>query len=143
MGEVECIHSLDSLELASEINKRAKAKGLVQRCLLQVNLSGETTKSGIQENEIQSFLSQTAPLKNLQIVGLMTLPPFFEDPEKVRPYFRELHKLKDDFNIQKIYRSPLIELSMGMSHDFQIALEEGATLIRIGTTIFGQRIKER
>ncbi len=130
VGEVELIHSLDSLELANEINKRAMAQGIVQRCLLQVNLSGEATKSGIQANEIQSFLTKTAPLKNLQIAGLMTLPPFFEDPEKSRPYFQKLRELLPP---------PLTELSMGMSHDFKMAIEEGATLIRIGSAIFGKR----
>lgn len=134
VGEVELIHSLDSLELADEINKRAMAKGIVQRCLLQVNLSDETTKSGIAENEIQSFLTKTTTLTNLKIVGLMTLPPLFDAPEKSRPYFRKLRELLP---------SPLTELSMGMSHDFGIAIEEGATLIRIGSAMFGERKKER
>lgn len=131
VGQVEYIHSLDSLELGQAINGQAEKLGIKQKCLIQVNIAEEKTKSGLPPSAIHSFLSGLASFKQLEIMGLMSLPPYFEDPEKVRPYFQYLRKLKEKLNL------PL--LSMGMSSDFQIAIEEGANIIRIGTALFGER----
>lgn len=139
IGKISFIHSVDSFELALEINKRAQDKKLVQKCLLQINFLGETTKSGISKDKTPFLLNQINALKNIEIQGLMTLPPYFENPEKGRPYFRQLHELRDELNAAHIYAQPLTHLSMGMSHDFHIAIEEGATMLRIGTAIFGER----
>lgn len=133
------IHSVDSLQLAYEINKRALDYRRVQSCLVQVNLSGEVSKSGATRREVISLLQDVSKMKNIKIAGLMTLPPLFGAAEHVRPFFRELRELRDEINEKNIYREPLNELSMGMTHDFKIAIEEGATIIRIGTAIFGER----
>lgn len=139
VGKVSLIHSLDSLQLAYEIDKRAQSINTVQKCLVQINLAGEKTKSGLSEKEAFGLLKEISSMKNLDVRGLMTLPPLLGDPNRVKPFFRLLKDLRDLINSQKIYRHPLIELSMGMSHDFTTAIEEGATLIRIGTAIFGER----
>ncbi|OGQ06548.1 MAG: YggS family pyridoxal phosphate enzyme [Deltaproteobacteria bacterium RIFCSPLOWO2_12_FULL_40_28] len=131
VGQVEYIHSLDSLPLAQAINGQAEKLGIKQKCLIQVNIAEEKTKSGLSPSEVHPFLEKLAPLMHLEIMGLMALPPYFEDPEKVRPYFQYLRKLKEQLNL------PL--LSMGMSSDFEIAIEEGANIIRIGTALFGER----
>ena len=152
VGKVSLIHSVDSLELISEINKRAKDQNVVQNILIQINLAKEETKGGIFEEDVVSFFKnvgaglsrpkegeRTSPLQNVRITGLMTLPPFLDDSEKVRPYFKKLRELKEKINNEKIYPHELTELSMGMSHDYPIAIEEGATMIRVGTKIFGER----
>lgn len=149
VGKVDLIHSLDSIQLAYEIDKRAMAINTVQKCLVQINLAqtslvqtslrGEKTKSGVSEKEAIGLLKEINLMKNLDVVGLMTLPPALGDPNRVRPFFRLLKDLRDLINSQKIYRYPLNELSMGMSEDFTAAIEEGATFIRIGTAIFGER----
>lgn len=139
VGKVELIHSLDSYQLALVLAKEAAKKGVVQKCLLQINLAGEKTKSGIPSNQAAPLLEEMNGLTPIEVVGLMTIPPFFAQAERSRPFFRLLKDLKDLLNSQKVYRSQLKELSMGMSHDFPIAIEEGATLIRVGTTLFGER----
>lgn len=144
VGKVDLIHSLDSIQLAYEIDKRALAVNIIQKCLVQINfaqtgLVGEKIKSGIAEKEVFGLLKEINLMKNLDVIGLMTLPPALGDPNRVKPFFRLLKDLKDLINSQKIYRHPLMELSMGMSHDFTAAIGEGATLIRIGTAIFGER----
>lgn len=139
VGKVCLVHSLDSLKLALEMEKSAEKINVVQHCLVQVNLSGEAAKSGFPPDDVKSFISEISPLLHLEITGLMTLPPFFGNPEMVRPYFKKLRELKDSINAEKTYRSNLSELSMGMTHDFEAAIEEGATLVRIGTGIFGER----
>lgn len=139
VGEVIFIHSLDSFALAAEIEKEAAKRNLVQNCLVQVNLGGEESKSGIPRDQAESLLKEIAGLKHVTVLGLMTLPPLFEDPEKARPFFKQLRELRDELNAKKAYRFPLKELSMGMSHDYPVALSEGATMIRIGTAIFGER----
>lgn len=138
-GRVALIHSLDSLELAKAIHKTLAGKSVIQDCLVQINLAGEETKSGISENELQLFLSQLQSLEHVRVRGLMTLPPFFENPEQSRPYFFRLRQLLENINRNGCYREKLTDLSMGMSHDFGVAIEEGATLIRVGTAIFGER----
>lgn len=133
----EVIHSLDSEKLAILINKEAEKINKIQRILIQVKLSEEESKHGIKEEEVENLLKICQGLKNLKVEGLTTIPPYFENPEDVRPYFRKLRQLKEDLS-QKGYH--LKELSMGMSHDFEVAIEEGATIVRIGTALFGQRI---
>ncbi|MEW6002988.1 MAG: YggS family pyridoxal phosphate-dependent enzyme [Nitrospirota bacterium] len=133
IGLFDLIHSLDSRELAEELNKSAEKAGKVQRTLIQVKLSEEETKHGIAKEDFMDLVKIVSGMKNLKLEGLMTMPPFFEDPEMARPFFRELRELRD--NAEKSgYR--LTELSMGMTNDFEIAIEEGATLARIGTGIF-------
>lgn len=139
VGKITLIHSVDSWELACEINKQAQKIDICQDCLVQIHLSHEQTKSGLSPEFLDKFLIQAQTWSHIRIKGLMTLPPYFEDPEQVRPYFRELRQLKEKMNQTLSLKEPLIELSMGMSHDFEIAIEEGATLVRIGTALFGNR----
>ncbi|NVM57316.1 MAG: YggS family pyridoxal phosphate-dependent enzyme [Desulfobacterales bacterium] len=135
----DLIHSVDSLKLARELNKRAGALGKAQKILIQVNISGEATKSGIDTERAVDLVRQIAPLENLAICGLMTMPPYFNSPDKVRPYFRALNALQNLIRKEAIPNVNMTELSMGMSGDFETAIEEGATLVRIGTAIFGER----
>lgn len=137
----DLIHSVDSIELAEEINKRAEKIGKIQRILIQVKLSEEETKHGVLEEDLIPLIERINKLKNLKLEGLMTMPPYFEDPEKVRPYFKRLREIRDNINSSLVTHYPLLELSMGMSNDFEVAIEEGATMVRIGTAIFGERSK--
>ncbi|HUO76160.1 MAG TPA: YggS family pyridoxal phosphate-dependent enzyme, partial [Thermodesulfovibrionales bacterium] len=123
-------------ELAEELNSQAEKIGRVQEVLLEVKLSPEETKHGVARAELLQFLKMAQALKHLRIMGLMTIPPFFEHPEEARPYFRKLRELRDEAGSAG---HPLPELSMGMSNDFEVAIEEGATMVRIGTAIFGER----
>jgi len=133
----DLIHAVDRLKLAQALHKAATAAGKVQDVLLQVNLAGEETKSGAAPGEVLALLKAMARLAHLRVLGLMTMPPFFADPEQVRPYFRALRELRDQ--AREMTGLPLPELSMGMSGDFEVAVEEGATLVRVGTAIFGSR----
>ena len=135
----DLIHSLDSLKLAKEINKRARAIDKVQQVLVQVNISGEKTKSGIAMEEAIDLVRQISRCNNLAVKGLMTMPPFFNEPEKVRPFFRRLRILKERIEQERLPGVVMNELSMGMTGDFKAAIEEGATMVRIGTAIFGPR----
>jgi len=135
----DLIHSVDSFALAEELNRTAEKQGKVQEILLQEDLSGEETKFGASEGEIIQMAEKISGLKNVSVKGLMTLPPFSEDPEKSRPYFQRLRSLRDRLAGMRIPGVFPEELSMGMSGDFEAAIEEGATLIRIGTAIFGPR----
>lgn len=139
VGKVALIHSIESYQLAYEIEKRAESLNIVQPCLLQVNLSGETTKSGVTRREALPLIKDLSSLSHINVIGLMTLPPLLSPVDKVRPFFRDLRELRDEMNQKKIYPRQLKELSMGMTHDFRVAIEEGATIIRIGTAIFGER----
>ena len=125
------IHSIDSLALAEKISSYATSIGYVQKCFIQLNLSGESTKSGFSRDHFDLSWSQLQKLVGLKIVGLMTMPPLENEPEKNRAFFQELKYIGNKFNLH--------EFSMGTSHDFQIALEEGATWIRLGTMLFGDR----
>lgn len=137
VNAAELIHSVDSVELVEEINKRAEKIGKVQKILLEVKTSEEETKSGLEtENEILSLVKRCGELKNINLKGLMTMAPLTEDVNIIRKSFRDLRNLKDRIN-NKGYN--LTELSMGMTSDFEIAIEEGATMIRIGSAIFGDR----
>ena len=129
----ELIHSVDSVKLAGELDKWAAHAGKTQPILLEINVAGEAQKFGIKPEDLPATLAQINQLSRLDVRGLMTVPPYCEGAEKVRPYFRRLRELRD--------AAGLCELSMGMSHDFEIAIEEGATIVRVGTAIFGERKK--
>lgn len=133
------IQSVDRLALAEELGQEANKRGKIVPVLIQVNISGEESKSGIDPQETLQLLERIAALQHLAVQGLMTMPPWFEDPEDARPYFNALRKLRKKLSREKIPGVALQELSMGMSGDFEVAIEEGATLVRIGTAIFGPR----
>lgn len=135
----DLIHSVDSYKLAAELNKQARKIGKLQRILVQVNISGETTKWGTSESKAVDLVSEIATLENLKIEGLMTMPPFFDAPEQARPYFAALRRLAARIQSEGGDSASTNELSMGMTGDFEVAIEEGATLVRIGTAIFGAR----
>lgn len=135
----DLIHSVDSLKLARELNKQAGKINKVQNILIQVNISAEATKSGVAIEQTLDLLNEIRLLENLSVKGLMTMPPFFNEPERVRPYFSAVRKLRDHLLQQHLPQVSLNELSMGMTGDFEVAIEEGATLVRIGTAIFGER----
>jgi len=132
----EMIHSLDSIALAEELNHRAEQADRVIKVLIEVNLSGEGTKFGTDEEKISNLGRRVIQLNHLSLEGLMTMPPYFDSPEMSRPYYIKLRKLREKLVRQGI---PLSDLSMGMSNDFEIAVEEGATYVRVGTAIFGPR----
>lgn len=138
-GLVAMIHSVDCFSLAREIDNQWGRIGKTCDILLQVNVSGEATKRGTTSAEAIDLARQVAPLQNIRICGLMTMPPFFDDSEAARPYFRELRLLAEQINCLAIPNVAMKELSMGMSGDFATAIAEGATLIRIGSAIFGSR----
>ncbi|HEU4344417.1 MAG TPA: YggS family pyridoxal phosphate-dependent enzyme [Candidatus Binatia bacterium] len=135
----DVIESLDSLELARAIDHEGSKKRRTVRAFIEVNLSGEASKSGLSKDKTSELLTAIGDLSHLQIEGLMTVPPFREDPEKVRPYFRELREMQLRLGEQRLPNVDLKELSMGMTHDYIVAIEEGATIVRIGTAIFGPR----
>jgi pyridoxal phosphate enzyme (YggS family) len=135
----DLIHTVDSLKLARELNKQAQKNGKIQQILIQVNISREDTKSGVSVDEILELIIEISRLKSLAVNGLMTMPPYFNEPEKVRPIFAALRDLRDQLKSKAIPNVTLNELSMGMSGDFEVAIEEGATLVRVGTAIFGER----
>lgn len=133
------IHSVDSLRLAAKLDKSAVCSGERLPVLLEVNLGEETSKSGAQENEVVALAEQVDQLETIELRGLMTIPPFLDDPERVRPFFRRLRLLAEKINSARLPNVSLQDLSMGMSHDFEVAIEEGATMVRVGTAIFGAR----
>jgi pyridoxal phosphate enzyme (YggS family) len=135
----DLIHSVDSFKLARELDKQANKLDKIQQILVQVNISAEDTKSGISADEAPGLISEISRLENLSIRGLMTMPPYFYQPEKVKPFFAALRELRDRIKAQAPANVSLEELSMGMTGDFEVAIEEGATLVRIGTAIFGER----
>lgn len=132
----DMIHSLDSLSLAEELNRRAEKEGRILKVMIEVNLSGETTKFGTEQEKALELARRVLPFRNLSLIGLMTMPPYFDDPEQSRPYFIQLRELKEKMEKEGICLS---DLSMGMSNDFEVAIEEGATYVRVGTAIFGPR----
>ncbi|MCX5837950.1 MAG: YggS family pyridoxal phosphate-dependent enzyme [Deltaproteobacteria bacterium] len=135
----DMIHSVDRLELAAEIDRRARAAGLIMKILIEVNIAGEETKSGVPIADAVKLIRAVAPLPNLSVRGLMTMPPWFDDPEEARPCFRALRGLRDRIEADGIPRVEMAELSMGMTGDYAVAVEEGATIVRIGRGIFGER----
>lgn len=135
----DLVHSVDSFELGQAIHLGAQTKGTVIPALVQVNIASEVTKSGIEPSHLEELLNKLSSLSGLQIKGLMTIPPLNSDPEKSRQYFAQLRELRDKMARSDIRNIELNELSMGMSGDYKIAIEEGATFVRVGSAIFGDR----
>ena len=135
VDKVELIHSLDSYDLALEIERRAGDIGRTIHCLVQVNVSGEETKYGIEPNEVATFINKLEDLKYVQVDGLMTIAPYTEDNEETRVYFKRLKNIFDDISALNLKNSSMKYLSMGMSNDFEVAIEEGANLVRIGLSL--------
>ena len=135
----DMIHSVDRLDLARELDRRAKSVGHVMKILIEVNISGEESKSGVPFKDAMQLIRDVACLDNLSVQGLMTMPPWFDDPEDARPYFVALRELRDEVIDEHIERVEMRELSMGMSGDYEVAVEEGATIVRVGRSIFGER----
>lgn len=138
-GEVSLIHSVDRLSLAEEISRQWGRLDKACDILVQVNISGESTKSGTTESGAIQLVKACSLLPNIRVKGLMTMPPFFDDPDAARPYFAELKRLSEAIAALHIPGVEMRELSMGMSGDFEVAIQEGATLVRVGTAIFGER----
>jgi pyridoxal phosphate enzyme (YggS family) len=135
----DMIQTVDSIRLAQELNRRAQALGRTVPIIIQVNLASEVSKGGVEPSECLSLIKQVSVLENLQVRGLMTMPPFFDQPERARPYFAQLREMSQQIAEAQVTGVEMNELSMGMSGDFEAAIEEGATLIRVGTAIFGER----
>jgi pyridoxal phosphate enzyme (YggS family) len=133
VGKFSLIHSVDSLDLAELIGKKSHEAGLTQKILLQINLAEEATKGGFSKSEFLEKIDSIKKIQGLEVVGLMTMPPLFENPEAAKPYFLELKSLADQHHLK--------ELSMGTSTDYQVAAKCGATLVRLGTILFGERTK--
>ena len=136
VGKVELIHSLDSLSVAKEINKRAEDLEITVPVLIEVDTGGEESKGGITPAQLESLLNELSGLSSVEVRGLMTMPPYFDNAEMARSYFIRLREIRDD--LLPLFPK-LKELSMGMSGDFEVAIEEGATIIRVGSAIFGER----
>ena len=139
VGNAAMIHSVDSLRLAQEISRRAQEAGLIVPVLIEVNAAGEESKYGVRFEDTEALIREIAPLPGLIVRGLMTVAPYTEDPETSRPYFSRLRQLSIDIAAKNIDNTDIYELSMGMSGDFEVAVEEGATFVRVGTGIFGER----
>jgi len=137
------VDSVDSLRLAEKLNGSAQQIGKKLRVLIEINVGGEAAKSGIlpQSPALEEMLLAAPTLEHLELRGLMTIPPFYDDPQQARPYFRKLRELRDRILARRLPSLGMEVLSMGMSHDFEVAIEEGSTCVRIGTAIFGERIK--
>ncbi len=135
----DLIHTVDSVKLADELDKQAAKAGKIQNILVQVNISGEQTKSGVAPRQTVDLVRHIGTLANIRIKGFMTMPPYYDEPEKARPYFAALKELRDNIAGRNLTHGDLTELSMGMTGDFEAAIAEGATLVRIGTAIFGER----
>ncbi len=133
------IQTVDDERLAIALDRRAASLGRTIGVLIQVNLSGEPQKSGIGQEKVEPLVEAIRGLSSLDLRGLMTMPPFFDDPDRARPYFAQLRELRDTLVLSKTLLPDMTELSMGMTGDFEVAVEEGATLVRIGTALFGQR----
>ncbi|MFB4162585.1 YggS family pyridoxal phosphate-dependent enzyme [Alteribacillus sp. JSM 102045] len=137
VGKYDYYHSLDRLSLAKELQKRCPENQKLQ-CFVQVNVSGEASKAGLAPEETIDFIKQLKNYPAIQVIGLMTMAPFKEDPEDTRPVFRRLRHLRDKIRELRLEHAPCNELSMGMSNDFHVAVEEGATYIRLGSTLVGR-----
>ncbi|MEH7387563.1 YggS family pyridoxal phosphate-dependent enzyme [Bacillus sp. JJ1521] len=135
IDKVDCIHSLDRISLAEEIHKRASRK---IKCFIQVNVSGEESKHGMNPEQLEPFIKELENFPSIEVVGLMTMAPLTEDKNIIRECFQRLRMLRDDVQALGISYAPCTELSMGMSNDYEIAIEEGATFIRIGTSLVGK-----
>ena len=140
IDKVEMIHSVDSLKLAREISKQAKKKGITAQILIEVNIANEESKWGFLTDQLSDVITEIAALPNISIRGLMAIPPICEKSEENRKYFKEMYKLFIDIRDKKLDNSSMDILSMGMSDDYSVAIEEGANLVRLGTGLFGKRI---
>jgi PLP dependent protein len=138
-GHFDAIHSVDGAALVARLDEGARAAGRRVDLLVQVDLAGEPTKHGAREDELLEIFDAAKSARNARIVGLMLLPPLVDDPARARPFFRALRAVRERLLGQGVEASMLAELSMGMSHDFEVAIEEGSTLVRVGTAIFGAR----
>jgi hypothetical protein len=138
-GAFGWVHSIDSVDLLMRVEAAAAEAGRRPELLIQVDLAGEPTKHGAPADAWLAMFEAASACRAARVVGLMLLPPFFPDPEDARPYFRRLRELRDELGTRGVAPGMLRELSMGMSHDFEVAVEEGATLVRVGTAIFGER----
>ncbi len=139
VGKVACIHSVDSLRLAEVINERSIKLGVVTEIMAEVNIAGEESKFGFTRDEGFDFAEKVSTMEGVKLVGLMTSAPYVNDPEENRQYFREMKSLSVDINEKNINNINITELSMGMTNDYIVAVEEGATHVRVGTAIFGAR----
>ncbi|OMD57220.1 MULTISPECIES: YggS family pyridoxal phosphate-dependent enzyme [Paenibacillus] len=137
IGKFQYIHSLDRMSLAQELHKKALAADQEVNVYLQVNISGEDTKFGLSPEAVPGFLREIASLDRVKVIGLMTMAPLEGDPELTRPVFRGLRELRDELNQLALTPEPITELSMGMSNDFEVAIQEGATWVRLGTVLVG------
>lgn len=135
----DLIHTVDSMKLALEIDKQAGKIAKLQKVLVQVNISKEASKSGVSGEKTRGLIQEMSRCEHIAIQGLMTMPPFFNNPEKARPFFRALRRLRDELQSTDIPGVSMQALSMGMTGDFEVAIQEGATLVRIGTALFGER----
>ena len=136
----DIVHTLDSVSLAHRLDRSCAEEDRAELpVLIQVDLAGEETKSGVTVTDLTEFARAVSQCSRLRCQGLMTLPPFFEDAERVRPFFKRLRELRDELQATGSFGEHKGELSMGMSHDFEVAIEEGATIVRVGTAIFGER----
>jgi pyridoxal phosphate enzyme (YggS family) len=136
----DLIHTVDSTELIERLERTCTDEGRAElSVLLQVDLAGEATKAGARVDALPELIQKIESCEHVQLSGLMTLPPFYEDVERVRPFFRQMRGLRDEWRARGAFRDGRGELSMGMSHDYEVAIEEGATMVRIGTAIFGAR----
>jgi pyridoxal phosphate enzyme (YggS family) len=138
------VDSIDSLRLAQKLNAAAQQLGKKLKVLIEINIGGEAAKNGVAPNshELEGLLLAAPDLQHLEFHGLMTVPPFSDDPQRARPYFRKLRELREHIAARRLAAVNMSELSMGMSHDFEVAIEEGSTCVRLGTVIFGQRARE-
>jgi len=143
IGKTKLIHSLDSMRLAKEIEKRGESEGLSVDTLLQVNAAKEDAKYGIFMEDVKSFLKNIEDFQHLKIRGLMTMAPYYEDPEKTRDCFRKLKNMFEDLKKEEYNNVSMDYLSMGMSNDFEVAIEEGSNMVRLGRTLFGERPKSK
>ncbi len=141
VGRFELIHSVDSLKLVDVLDRLGRERGFVVRALVEVNVGGEASKSGVAPEDLPALLDHAAGREGLAIEGLMTVPPWAEDPQDARPFFAALARLRDRESRAARPAVRLEHLSMGMSHDFEVAIEEGATIVRVGTAIFGPRAR--
>jgi len=135
----DLIHSVDSVALAQELDRQAGKIGKRQDILIEVSIAGEEQKAGVATDGVPALVREAAKLPNLRVRGLMTMPPYSEDPEASRPYYRRLRELADSITKEAVPHVSMEMLSMGMSNDFEVAIEEGATLVRVGTAVFGER----
>ncbi len=139
----DCLHSLDSVDLARRLDRMCTEEERQELpVLIQIDLGGEETKTGIDPTHVPELVEAISECPRLRLIGLMTLPPYFEDPDCARPYFKTLRGLRDELERQGVFGDRRGELSMGMTNDFEVAVEEGATMVRVGTAIFGKRSLE-